>query len=83
MELQYHFDKKEQSDKAEREKRNILYTAVFIALDTQYYYYPLLIMNQLRLRAKKSKLEKEGLEKELDFQKERTDIQCDVVDETA
>lgn len=68
MELQYHFDKKEQTDRAEREKRNILNTAVIIALILSIIII-LLIMNQLRLRAKKSMLEKEGLEKELDFKK--------------
>lgn len=68
MELQYHFDKKEQTDRAEREKRTILNTAVIIALILSIIII-LLIMNQLRLRAKKSKLEKVGLEKELDFKK--------------
>ena len=68
MELQYHFDKKEQTDRAEREKRTILNTAVIIALILSIIII-LLIMNQLRLRAKKSKLEKEGLEKDLDFKK--------------
>jgi tetratricopeptide (TPR) repeat protein len=68
MELQYHFEKKEQSEKAERERKTILNTAVIIALALSIIII-LLIMNQLRLRAKKSKLEKEGLEKELDFKK--------------
>lgn len=68
MELQYHFDKKEQTDRAEREKKTILNTAVIIALILSIIII-LLIMNQLRLRAKKSKLEKEGLEKDLDFKK--------------
>lgn len=68
MEMQYHFEKKEQLDKAERDRRNILNTAVIIALALSIIII-LLIMNQLRLRAKKSKLEKDGLEKELDFKK--------------
>jgi len=68
MELQYHFEKKEQSDKAERDRKNILNKTVIITLALSIIII-LLIMNQLRLRAKKSKLEKDVLEKELDFKK--------------
>jgi len=68
MELQYHFEKKEQMEKAERARKNILNTAIIIALILSIIIV-LLIMNQLRLKAKKTKLEKEGLEKELDFKK--------------
>jgi len=68
MELQYHFEKQEQLDKAEQAKRSILNTAIIITLALSIIII-LLILNQLRLKAKKSKLEKEGLEKELDFKK--------------
>lgn len=68
MELQYHFEKKEQLDKAEVARRNIFNTAVILLLLLGIIII-LLVLNQLRLRAKKSKLEKEGLEKELDFKK--------------
>ena len=73
MELQYHFEKKEQMDKATRERRNILNLSVIMAL-TLSIVIILLLMNQLRLKAKKSKLEKESIEKELDFKKKELTI---------
>ncbi len=68
MELQYHFDKKEQLDRAEQKRRSIFNLAIIISLSLGIIII-LLILNQLRLRAKKSRLEKIGLEKELDFKK--------------
>jgi tetratricopeptide (TPR) repeat protein len=68
MELQYHFEKKEQQEKADHMRKTMLNTAIilFLALSIVII---LLILNQLRLKAKKSKLEKDGLIKELDFKK--------------
>ena len=68
MELQYHFDKKEQLDRAEQKRRSIFNLAIIITLSLGIVII-LLVLNQLRLRAKKSRLEKIGLEKELDYKK--------------
>lgn len=68
LELQYHFEKKEQQDLVSRQKRTLFAVGVisFLVLGIIII---LLILNQLRLKAKKSRLEKEALEKELDFKK--------------
>lgn len=68
IELQYHFEKQEQLDRAEQARKSILNTAIILTMALSIVII-LLILNQLRLKAKKSKLEKEGLEKELDFKK--------------
>jgi tetratricopeptide (TPR) repeat protein len=68
LELQYHFEKKEQEELVMRQKRT-LFAAVIFAIMALVIIIILLILNQLRLKTKKSKLEKEGLEKELEFKK--------------
>ncbi|MEI6061451.1 MAG: tetratricopeptide repeat protein [Bacteroidota bacterium] len=73
IELQYHFEKKEELEKQERGRRKLLNTAIIVTLALSIIII-LLIMNQIRLRAKKSKLEKEGLEKELEFKKKELTI---------
>ncbi|NVO20029.1 MAG: tetratricopeptide repeat protein [Bacteroidetes bacterium] len=68
LELQYQFDKREQQELAARQRRTIFAVGV-IAFLVLGIIIILLILNQLRLKAKKSRLEKISLEKELDFKK--------------
>ena len=66
LELQYQFDKNEEAQKVARQRKNILILIIsgclFFSLDIF-----ILIIKQLRLKAKKLQLEKAGFEKELEF----------------
>jgi tetratricopeptide (TPR) repeat protein len=68
VEMQYHFEKKEQDELVTRQRRSAINTVVIVFMALVIIII-LLILNQLRLKSKKSRLEKQSLEKELDFKK--------------
>jgi len=66
LELQYQFDKNEEAQKVARQRKNILILIISGCLFFSLVIF-ILIIKQLRLKAKKLQLEKAGFEKELEF----------------
>ncbi|MBK7028315.1 MAG: tetratricopeptide repeat protein [Bacteroidales bacterium] len=68
LELQYQFEKNEQKEKIREQRRMVIISIIFLCLIFGIIII-VLIMNHIRLKAKKSLLEKENLQQELDFKK--------------
>lgn len=68
LELQYQFDKNEQKEKIRQQRRMVIVSIIILCLVFGIIIV-IMILNHIRLKAKKSLLEKEALEKELEFKK--------------
>lgn len=68
LELQYQFEKNEQKEKIRQQRRMVMVTIIILCLIFGIIIV-IMILNHIRLKAKKSLLEKDALEKELDFKK--------------
>jgi tetratricopeptide (TPR) repeat protein len=68
LELQYIFEKRDQEELISRQRKNAVIIVGFVVMALVIAII-LLISNQLRLKAKKNRLEKKTLEQELDFKK--------------
>jgi tetratricopeptide (TPR) repeat protein/DNA-binding CsgD family transcriptional regulator len=68
LELQYQFEKNEQKEKIKDQRRMVIVSVIILCLVFSIIII-VLILNHLRLKAKKSLLEKENLQQELDFKK--------------
>ena len=68
LELQYQFEKNEQKEKIRQQRRMVIVSIIILCLIFGIIIV-ILILNHIRLKAKKSLLEKEALEKELEFKK--------------
>jgi tetratricopeptide (TPR) repeat protein len=73
LELQYQFEKNEQKEKIKQQRRTVLVSIIILCLVFSIVII-VLILNHIRLKAKKSLLEKESLEKELEFKKKELTI---------
>ncbi|MBK7214888.1 MAG: tetratricopeptide repeat protein [Bacteroidales bacterium] len=68
LELQYQFEKNEQKEKIREQRRMVIVSVIILCLVFSIIII-ILILNHIRLKAKKSLLEKENLQQELDFKK--------------
>lgn len=68
LELQYQFEKNEQKEKTREQRRMVIVSVIILCLVFGIIII-VLILNHIRLKARKSLLEKENLQQELDFKK--------------